>query len=259
MDFNQFCRMAFGVIWLSCVMFLPVSSARGETAACCLGDQCQELERTACEDSGGEWLGVLDPAVADCSTTPCSTGACCAGVGCRDNYGGDPFPAEVCEEWDGLYHGGVTCDVTCLTNDRCQYATFVCDQLINDPGIGQCDNDDALDPGPVCSVSLQDCYDGSPCVPWPVDAYRCFVPTDNRGAWTDGPLSGVDCPAGNNNFMNDVWYRISAPCTGQMVIDMCNAAGQYDSMLAVFSDGSAEPSCPGDSNEDLLDAIKALD
>ena len=142
-------RIAIRLVCLVCPILLGLSSARAQTAACCLGDQCQELEPTACEDAGGDWLGGLDPRVADCSTTPCSTGACCLGVGCSDHYAGDPLAAERCEGWNGVYHGGVTCDLTCLTNDRCQYATSVCDDLMHDPDIGQCDNDDALDPGPV--------------------------------------------------------------------------------------------------------------
>ncbi len=38
-------------------MFVTAHAAYGQTAACCLGDQCQELALAACEDLGGEWLG----------------------------------------------------------------------------------------------------------------------------------------------------------------------------------------------------------
>ena len=38
-------------------IFLTAHIAYGQTAACCLGDQCEELEQAACEDQDGEWLG----------------------------------------------------------------------------------------------------------------------------------------------------------------------------------------------------------
>jgi len=146
-------------------------------------------------------------------------------------------------------------DLTCLgmLNDDCETALTVCENGVPDPDLGYCDNEDALDPGPICSVSAQDCYDESTCVPWDGDAYRCLVPTDNRLATTDGPPSGGECAAsGENSFQADVWYEIAAPCAGALVISMCNAALVYDSLLAVFGDHSATPSCPGSSNEDLL-------
>jgi len=151
------------------------------------------------------------------------------------------------------------CDVP--LNDACEDAIVVCQNLTPDPDVGLCDNAHVGNPdniplGTHCSVSAQDCYDSSICGPWqtegglPLDAYRCFVQTDNSNATTDGPVEAGNCLP--TNFEADVWYRITAPCTGEMIISMCNAVLQYDSMIGVFGDHSPPPACPGSSNDTLL-------
>ena len=121
-----------------------------------------------------------------------------------------------------------------------------------DPDAGWCDNADLLNDGPVCSVAGQDCYDGSTCKPWPLDAYRCRAATDNRLATTDGPVAGGDCfNSSEGDLEADVWYVITAPCTGEMVMDMCDTLIPYDAMLAVYGDDTVDLACPVD-NDDLL-------
>ena len=44
---------------------VPAHIAYGQAAACCLADQCEELEEAPCADAGGTWLGGLDPPVLD--------------------------------------------------------------------------------------------------------------------------------------------------------------------------------------------------
>jgi hypothetical protein len=251
MHFNRICVTWVTIVGLTLPVLFSGSPANAQTAACCLGDQCQVLEQAQCEDAGGLWLARLNPAILDCSDDPCATGACCYGAGCEDDL--TPVAVDRCNGLGGVFHEGVTCDGTCPSNDYCQDAYTVCENNIPDADVGYCDNDDALDPGPVCSISAQDCYDGSMCVPWGEDGYRCLVPTDNRLASTDGPPSAGECAAGGeDNFQADIWYQISAPCNGNMSVSMCNSAELYDSMLAVFGDHSATPPCPGSSNEDLL-------
>jgi hypothetical protein len=106
-------------------------------------------------------------------------------------------------------------------------------------------------------------YTNNMCFPWGYDpveselkpAYECYVGTDNQTASTDGPTAAGDClGSGENSFRADVWYTVTAPCTGKAIIDMCTALGEYNSMLAVFGDHTNNPRCPsiGDDNLDLL-------
>ena len=112
--------------------------------------------------------------------------------------------------------------------------------------------------GEVCHPMLQDCVDPATatCLPYTDgDAYECYADTDNRLAGTDGPYAGGDCfGSGETSFQADVWYKLTAPCSGEVRITMCAAPTYYDSMLGVFGDDTAEPRCPGtgDDNGDLI-------
>lgn len=105
-------------------------------------------------------------------------------------------------------------------------------------------------PGPICTVSAQDCPQGRPCLPFDGDAYRCTVWTDNRLASTDGPRTGFDCAFSlDGQFVADVWYEYVVPCSGTLTIRMCDQTF-YDTLLGVY--GTSEPngvcSCDGLEN-----------
>ncbi|MFQ5589776.1 MAG: hypothetical protein ACE5HE_01305 [Phycisphaerae bacterium] len=116
--------------------------------------------------------------------------------------------------------------------------------------------------GEICHPLAQDCGDppndppgSNPCFPHQFEAYECYATTDNRLAGTDGPDAGGDCSSsGPTSMQADVWYKVTAPCRGEAVITMCGAPSEYDAMLAVFGDHSANPRCPttGGDNGDLL-------
>jgi len=145
---------------------------------------------------------------------------------------------------------------TCNVDDDCPYPDL-CLPWATDPDNGYCVNADLLDDGPVCSRSARDCVDDSSCRPYPDgDVYRCFAYADNRLAWTDGPTTAGDCfGSGADSFQADVWHKITAPCTGALVIDHCRSEWGSDWMLAVFGDGGtqfADTACPIDDNTDLI-------
>jgi hypothetical protein len=63
---------------------------------------------------------------------------------------------------------------------------------------------------------------------------------DTRGATTDGPTLPELCDEGAGLwFVNDVWYRYTAACTGTATVSLC--ASDYDTRLAIYGMGS----CPG--------------
>lgn len=169
-------------------------------------------------------------------------------------------PEEICSN---LCTAGLDEGYSCQTDDDCRGCDVGCCQPIwnGQAEWGKCSNNDELEHGPVCSFADKDCYDGSACRPWTAGdpavaspVYRCKARIDNRLASTDGPPSAGDCfGSGADSFQADVWYALTAPCTGQMVIDMCTAEQSFDSMLSVFGLPSGElPVCPGTSNDDHL-------
>ena len=118
----------FCVVVLASGLLLTAQSAHAQTAACCVADQCQELELIYCGGSGGDWLGSLDPPVTDCSGDPCLTGGCCTETGC------DPSADTLaeCDAIGGEYHGGTPCSASpCICAfedvDYCQRGGLLCD------------------------------------------------------------------------------------------------------------------------------------
>jgi hypothetical protein len=205
-------------------------------AACCFRDEtCQDAGFLECADWGGY------PVVyGDCATPgicPLPPNDLCDG----DADGLPDAHLEICAgEW--IYYDGRT-----LGNrlGECE----------NWPGKG---GPGSIFYGAICHPNLQDCTDppsDNVCFPHFNGAYECNVDVDNRLASTDGPIAGGDCFAsGVYSFQADVWYTITAPCRGQAIITMCHAGAEFDSMLAVFSDHTNSPACPGsgDDNEQLL-------
>lgn len=79
-----------------------------------------------------------------------------------------------------------------------------------------------------------------------------LVPFNNLCATTDGPDT-VPCridpgdPVGSDDvdIGADVWFAYTATCSGRLTIRMCDDA-DYDSSLAVYTDGTGNCLCPAD-------------
>ncbi len=123
--------------------------------------------------------------------------------------------------------------------------------------LGQCDDwPGSAGFGQVCNPQTEDCREPSTatCRPDPGEAYECWFDGDNRLASTDGPVGGGAC--GNDNAMQaDVWWKIIAPCWGRAVVTMCDGEWEYDGMLSVYGDNTANLQCPGPGpiNDDLIE------
>jgi hypothetical protein len=211
-------------------------------AACCLRDYtCQQLDYQQCAGVGG-----LPYVYGDCNTPDlcpfprndyCHTAEDPANpdrppTGAFAICTGDPDKPEL---GDWIYYDGLTAETR----------------------LGQCEKWSGWpsvppDFGAVCHPLEQDCTDPPNDPPynnicWPyadADAYECYVDTDNRFASGD-PINGGTCPnSGVNSFRADVWYTVTAPCRSKAVVGMCDAATQYDSMLAVYGDHTSAPVCP---------------
>lgn len=64
----------------------------------------------------------------------------------------------------------------------------------------------------------------------------------NIGANTDGPEELLDCNfSGSDQIGSDIWYDLTAPCTGDLKIDLCESG--FDTKMAVY-DGCGV--CPVD-------------
>lgn len=79
-----------------------------------------------------------------------------------------------------------------------------------------------------------------------IDDGSSFI--DTQTATTDGPAHAACDPfgTGDTQVHNDVWYKYTATCTGDLIVDVCNSVN-YNSKIAVY-DGCA---CPV-SDVDLL-------
>ena len=192
--------------------------------------------------------------------------ACCqAGGGCADTtYSACVGTPEALNDAWALVSqtcAGATCPAP--ANDDCADAALVCGSAFAAPvpevQRGQCQGNPLAAPpvpGELCDPTANggqgDCFDGGPCTPVPSGklAFRCRVPVTNVLASKDTPATGP-CPGGAMN--SDVWYELHAPCTGQLTVRTCHAAG-FDGMMAVygFPEGSPDP-CPIAGNADLLE------
>ncbi|MCH8148708.1 MAG: RHS repeat protein, partial [Planctomycetes bacterium] len=79
-----------------------------QIAACCVDETCIETNRLDCEAQDGSFLGDGDQPVTTCQASLCTLGSCCVNGGCND----DEFhnTKAQCEEQDGVFLGGVTCE-----------------------------------------------------------------------------------------------------------------------------------------------------
>ncbi len=90
------------------------------------------------------------------------------------------------------------------------------------------------------------------CLTWMMPVTDGLVPFNNLCATTDGPDT-VPCridpgdPMGSDDvdIGADVWFAYTATCSGRLTIRMCDDA-DYDSALAVYSDGTPNCVCPTD-------------
>ena len=184
-----------------------------------------------------------------CGTLNFAPGACCTPDGGCDDCG----VQDDCDAAGGAFVPYAPCEeLDCIVpdNDDCQNSEMICTDQTDPADLGWCQDE----PDVECSVSEQDCADGSPCVPNPLTEYRCTVETDNRLATTDELDAGGACiEAGINSFQADVWYSYVAPCSGRLTVRMCGL-DTYDAMLAVYGSSSADHDCvcPAD-NSDLLE------
>jgi Ca2+-binding RTX toxin-like protein len=89
---------------------------------------------------------------------------------------------------------------------------------------------------------------------------------DTTGATTDGPALPADCDEGTGlSFVNDIWYRHRATCTGTATFDFCSS--QYDTRVAAYvDDGNCTGSllaCNDDScgvrSKMTLEVVKGAD
>ncbi|MCO6438982.1 MAG: hypothetical protein J5J06_17960 [Phycisphaerae bacterium] len=239
----------------TCSLSIPVSSS--EFAACRwtaliywlavdrLGlDAFNETRRGVCPPDGGDLPEIL--------------GACCFPGEpplCGDLVSFVDCPAQAvflndltCAQLDDFFGG---CPVP--PNDDCEDAQLVCFGDTADENLGRCEGDETEERGGgVCSLSRQDCTNGRACLPVQGRAYRCTATTDNRLASTDGPEGDASCfTSESSSFQHDVWYTYLAPCSGRMVIRMCDAI-TYDSMLAVYGSNQPDGTCTCPSDNTLL-------
>jgi len=64
------------------------------------------------------------------------------------------------------------------------------------------------------------------------------TPFDNTGATTDGPDEPASCNFfGDTQIASDIWYRYTAPCSGDYTFSLCGSS--YDTEIALYPD-----SCP---------------
>ena len=170
-------------------------------------------------------------------------GVCCTGTADCDDSG----TRADCLEIDGAFFAFFTCndfDCTPPENDDCGTASTACEPVDIFGLSGTCTGT-----GEPCEPESDECPDGANCLP---DEYRCHFSTDNRLASTDGPGTGRACTVSSvENFQADVWYRYAAPCSGRLIVRMCDDPG-YDAMLAVYGTSDPNDACTCQVEESRL-------
>jgi len=53
------------------------------------------------------------------------------------------------------------------------------------------------------------------------------------GATTDGPDEPQACPNSTDSINNDIWYRYTATCNGELTVDLCDST--FDTKVAVYA------------------------
>jgi hypothetical protein len=60
------------------------------------------------------------------------------------------------------------------------------------------------------------------------------------------PLDSVSCEGDTLDFRKDIWYSFTADVTGTANIALCDEDFEYDSVMAVYTDGTGTCPCPSD-------------
>lgn len=149
----------------------------------------------------------------NCTLTACGNGIVCA--------------PEMCDT------GGnsMTCDSDCTD--------VVCgDGLVNTVAGEMCDDGNMMS-GDGCSVTCQgeppandDCINRLPIMRGTTNFTTAFSTTDGpAGSFTDPPCTPN---FGAINVFNDVWFNYTAPCDGNVTIDLSLSAGLPDTRIEVY-------------------------
>jgi len=80
----------------------------------------------------------------------------------------------------------------------------------------------------------------------PLDVSDSSYAIDTTCAATDAPTLGGACGLGDVNAINDLWFRYTAPCSGQASISFCDV--DFDLVASQFSIGDTCPIFPGEEN-----------
>ncbi len=171
----------------------------------------------------------------------------------------DPPDGENCDDecqWicgDGVVQPGEDCDppdgVTC--DDDCQRIPTCGDGFL-DPG-EECD-DGGTTPGDGCDENCQIENQDFCADAWVVT--EGVYEFDTTGATTDG-LGHASCQFDGQTY-NDIWFRFTPLCTGDLTIDLCGS--DYDTDLVVYDTcdcipgdadllGCNDDGCPGEAPE----------
>ncbi|MBN4058841.1 hypothetical protein JYU10_00060 [bacterium AH-315-J04] len=179
-----------------------------------------------------------------------------------DGLAGTVFTGQVCDDNGGAF----ACSPP--ANDDCDTAATVLAPASCTPSvdIGNC----AKAKASWCSPLFSACSgtDGL-CIPIVDDGdvestgqFDCAIQgTDNRFATTDGPpiqnnATVIDDCSGSDNgggpFRADIWYKVTAPCTGKMSVTMCGG-GVFDAMMATYTE------CPDGNDQSAPTLIECND
>jgi hypothetical protein len=76
------------------------------------------------------------------------------------------------------------------------------------------------------------------------------TPFNNFCTNSDGPMDQT-CEGATTRMLNDLWYKFVAPETGEAVIETCDTTSEFDTVMAVYTTGTATCPCPTDTGDQL--------
>ena len=213
------------------------------TGACCIIEDCSELEQDACDATNGIFLGY-GTLCASGGCEPQDPGACCTGEGdCAE------LDASTCNAAGGQFLGiGSTCDLgwcdpdlpfACCFGEECQELSH---SDCNDAG-GQFDGIGSnCESG--CAPLHNDFCDTAMSVSTGVHEFSTYdalsddIPYDNAQCLTEY-LGGV---------FSDVWFKYEACETSDLMVSTCGLVN-FDSDIVVYAgpcDALTQVECNGD-------------
>ena len=139
----------------------------------------------------------------------------------------------------GLPHGTGGCDDPVCCSAVCDFDSACCDASWTADCVTY-----AVD---LCGIFVYNCTGSTQANDCATNATVLSADTfrdiNNNGANTDGPTHpGADCASGNDNFFNDLWYRVQAQANGSMTVQTCVVNGgpatTFDTKLAVYDMGT---------------------